>query len=198
MILGLTLTAAAAALFAALLSSGLAIRMSARAGVGGSWDRWFRGVFESEIDRMTKGNGTEYYWLMTGASKLGDANFVRDAGIVVSTSLLFAALTSGALAVLLFAMRFHRAVVYGLVALTAIEMFAFARATRATQCGFAEAPASRPLSPRFAMSIFLNMRALTAECCRACATGSRFSCRAASRASGRCAGVSRAAGSRRR
>ena len=42
------------------------------------------------------------------------------------------------------------------------------------------------------------IRPIRAECCRACATGRRPSCRRASRASGRCASSSRAAGSRRR
>ena len=68
-----------------------------------------------------------------------------------------------------------------------------ARSLRSCACQAIHSPRPFPGRPDSRSDLLEHGLAFTAGCCRACATGSRASCRAASPASGRCAGASRAA-----
>src|SRR5262249_6070102 len=88
----------------------------------GWWEQWLRGILERGIDTGE---------LFFDAKRIGLEGFFRETAAVASHALLLAAITCAAAVVILFATRFRSVAIYGLILLAAVELFVFARATRA-------------------------------------------------------------------
>jgi hypothetical protein len=120
----LALVVTTAAVFLGMTIVGVIILLSARSGVAGWWGSALRAYLEHLADGPVFFDPRQFI-------KLADPQFYRDAARVTATSILTGA---GALLValaLLIASRRWPAAAYGLIAVVAVEMFLFARPTRA-------------------------------------------------------------------